>query len=69
MCQFSMNYIVLRMVKPVRKGPAEIQVYLNTCILKKILVDFFLPHMRWNTGGKLYIVTKCHIDVLRIYKD
>ena len=27
-------------------------------ILKKLQVDFFLPHMRWNTGGKLYIVTK-----------
>ena len=24
----------------------------------KIQVDFFLPDMRWNTGGKLYIVTK-----------
>ena len=27
-------------------------------ILKKIQVDFSLPYMRWNTGGKLYIVTK-----------
>ena len=43
---------------PVRKGPAGIQVNLNTWNLKKILVDFFLPHMRWNTGGKLYKVTK-----------
>ena len=33
-------------------------MYLNTWNLKKIRVDFFLPHMRWNTGGKLYIVTK-----------
>ena len=44
--------------QPVRKGPAGIQVNFNTWNLKKILVDFFLPNMTWNTGGKLYIVTK-----------
>ena len=45
-------------ILPVRKRPAGIQVNLNTWNLKKILVDFFFPHMRWNTGGKLYKVTK-----------
>ena len=50
--------MALACLSPVRKGPAGILVYFNTWILKKKQVDFFLPHMRWNTGGKLYIVTK-----------
>ena len=43
---------------PVRKGPAGIKVYLNTWNLKKNNGGFFPPPMRWNTGGKLYVVTK-----------
>ena len=38
-----MQIIFVKLALPVRKGPAGIQVNLNTWNLKKILVDFFSP--------------------------